>query len=177
MPFHCGPRPCRERWPISPPPSTFQPDVDFIIDIGGQDMKCFKIQKRHHRLDLPERGLLLWLRQLCRPSPRRWATMSKNLPRSACCRQAGGPRQPLHRLYELLRQAGAEGRCLDRNISAGLSISVVKNALYKGHPRFQPRGTGPPHRRAGRHTTEQAVLRAFEKGNGRPCHSPPTSRA
>ena len=27
-----------------PPPSTFCPDVDFIIDIGGQDMKCFKIE-------------------------------------------------------------------------------------------------------------------------------------
>ena len=23
----------------------FMPDVDFIIDIGGQDMKCFKIKQ------------------------------------------------------------------------------------------------------------------------------------
>ena len=23
---------------------SFNPDVDFIIDIGGQDMKCFKIR-------------------------------------------------------------------------------------------------------------------------------------
>ena len=26
----------------------FLPDVDFVIDIGGQDMKCFKIRRRRH---------------------------------------------------------------------------------------------------------------------------------
>jgi activator of 2-hydroxyglutaryl-CoA dehydratase len=26
--------------------SFFQPDVDFIIDIGGQDIKCFKIKNK-----------------------------------------------------------------------------------------------------------------------------------
>ena len=25
-------------------PSVFMPDVDFVIDIGGQDIKCFKIR-------------------------------------------------------------------------------------------------------------------------------------
>ena len=27
----------------------FNPDVDFIIDIGGQDIKCFKIRNNMHR--------------------------------------------------------------------------------------------------------------------------------
>ena len=42
----------------------FMPDVDFIIDIGGQDMKCFKIEDGSHQQHLPERSLLLRLRQL-----------------------------------------------------------------------------------------------------------------
>ena len=32
------------RWPTCNAAKHFNPDVDFIIDIGGQDMKCFKIR-------------------------------------------------------------------------------------------------------------------------------------
>ena len=32
------------RWHTTTLPRHFNPDVDFIIDIGGQDMKCFKIR-------------------------------------------------------------------------------------------------------------------------------------
>ena len=42
----------------------FLPNVDFIIDIGGQDMKCFKIEDGAISNIFPERGLLLRLRQL-----------------------------------------------------------------------------------------------------------------
>ena len=42
----------------------FMPDVDFIIDIGGQDMKCFKIRGWCHQQHLPERSLFFRLRQL-----------------------------------------------------------------------------------------------------------------
>ena len=35
-----------KRWPIITPP-PFDPQVDCILDIGGQDMKCIKIKKRH----------------------------------------------------------------------------------------------------------------------------------
>lgn len=41
------------------------------------------------------------------------------------------PWQPLHRVYELQCQAGAKDGASIENISAGLSVSVVKNALYK----------------------------------------------
>ena len=30
--------------PLHAPRATFSPDVDFILDIGGQDIKCFKIR-------------------------------------------------------------------------------------------------------------------------------------
>ncbi len=61
----------------------FMPDVDFIIDIGGQDMKCFKI----------EDGAIsnIFLNEACssgcgfsRPSRRRWVIMSRSSPRWAC---------------------------------------------------------------------------------------------
>ena len=51
------------------------------------------------------------------------------------------------------------------DISAGLSISVVKNALYKVI-RLRPAGARAAYRRAGRHILNDAVLRAFENELG-----------
>ena len=53
----------------------FMPDVDFIIDIGGQDMKCFKI----------EDGAIsnIFLNEACS-----WAMMSRNSLRWGCSRTA-----------------------------------------------------------------------------------------
>ena len=44
----------------------FEPDVDCILDIGGQDMKCIKIKDKAlgSSHDSAERGLLLRLRFL-----------------------------------------------------------------------------------------------------------------
>ena len=44
----------------------FNPDVDFIIDIGGQDMKCFKIRNGAVDSIMLNEGLLLRLRLLYR---------------------------------------------------------------------------------------------------------------
>ena len=44
----------------------FQPDVDFILDIGGQDIKCFKIRNGAIDSHYAQRGLLLRLRLLYR---------------------------------------------------------------------------------------------------------------
>lgn len=62
----------------------FMPNVDFIIDIGGQDMKCFKI----------EDGAIsnIFLNEACSSGcgsflqtlPRHWAMMSRSLPPLAC---------------------------------------------------------------------------------------------
>ena len=87
------------------------PDVEFILDIGGQDMKCLQRQGRRYRAHHAQRGLLLRLRLLhrelcrvheherCRSSLRRPCT-----PPNPC-----GPGHPLHRVHELPRQAGPEG--------------------------------------------------------------------
>lgn len=44
---------------------------------------------------------------------------------------AGEPRLQMHCVYEFLREAGAKDGATIEDISAGLSLSVVKNALYK----------------------------------------------
>ena len=44
----------------------FDPDVDCILDIGGQDMKCIQYQRRHRGQRSVERSLLLRLRFLYR---------------------------------------------------------------------------------------------------------------
>ena len=49
-----------------------------------------------------------------------------------------------------VKQAQKDGASLE-NISAGLSISVVKNALYKVIRASSPRGAGPKDRGAGRY--------------------------
>ena len=42
----------------------FEPDVDCILDIGGQDMKCIKIKNQHGGQRSAQRSLLLRLRLL-----------------------------------------------------------------------------------------------------------------
>ncbi len=84
-----------------------------------------------HQQHLPERGLFLRLRQLFADLCQALGYDVKEFAAGPVCRPPGGPGQPLHRVHEQLGEAGPEGRCSVENISAGLSISVVKNALYK----------------------------------------------
>ena len=44
----------------------FCPQVDFILDIGGQDIKCFKIKNGAIDSIMAQRGLLLRVRVLHR---------------------------------------------------------------------------------------------------------------
>ncbi len=109
----------------------FMPDVDFIIDIGGQDMKCFKI----------EDGAIgnIFLNEACSSGcgsflqtfARHWAMMSRSLPLGLFADKPGdlGCRCTVF-MNSSVKQAQKDGASIE-NISAGLSISVVKNALYK----------------------------------------------
>lgn len=62
----------------------FLPDVDFVIDIGGQDMKCFKI--RNGAIDnIFLNGLvLLDAGPSCRPLPTHWDIASRTLQSLGC---------------------------------------------------------------------------------------------
>lgn len=144
----------------------FNPQVDFIIDIGGQDIKCFKIRE----------GVLddIFLNEAC----------------SSGCGSflqsfAGSLGYSMEDFAELglkadfpvdlgsrctvfmnssVKQAQKDGATIE-NISAGLSISVVKNALNKVIRSLED---------IGEHVVVQggtflndAVLRSFEQETGK----------
>ncbi len=143
----------------------FDPQVDFIIDIGGQDIKCFKV--RSGAIDN------IFLNEACSSGCGSFLQTFAGalgysvfrLRRAGALRRAAGrPRIALHGVYEFLRQAGAEGRRAGLEaISAGLSISVVKNALYKVIRAASAADLGERIVVQGGTFLNDAVLRAFEQ--------------
>ena len=95
------------RWPTSRRPGTLCPDVDFVIDIGGQDMKCFKIEDGAiDNIFLNEAccsGLRL---AFCRRSQTRWATACRSLRSWLCLPDKPVDLgTPLHGVHELQRSS------------------------------------------------------------------------
>lgn len=110
----------------------FMPNVDFIIDIGGQDIKCFKI----------ENNVIsnIFLNEACSSGCGSFLQTFANalgydikefaeLGLMAKKPVDLGSRCTVF-MNSSVKQAQKDGATID-NISAGLSISVVKNALYK----------------------------------------------
>ncbi len=146
---------------------AFMPDVDFIIDIGGQDIKCFKIHN----------GVIdnIFLNEACSSGCGSFlqtfaSALGYDIGEFS---QLGlAARKPVDLgsrctvfMNSSVKQAQKDGADVT-DISAGLSISVVKNALYK-----VIRCSGPEE--LGRHIVVQggtflndAVLRAFENELG-----------
>ncbi len=110
----------------------YNPNVDFIIDIGGQDIKCFKI--RNGVIDnifLNEAcssGCGSFLQTFAEALNQDIETFSK-IGLYADKPVDLGSRCTVF-MNSSVKQAQKDGAKLE-NISAGLSISVVKNALYK----------------------------------------------
>lgn len=145
----------------------FMPDVEFIIDIGGQDMKCFKI----HNSAIDN----IYLNEACSSgcgsflqtfagalnySAEEFAKLglfSKNAVDL-------GSRCTVF-MNSSVKQAQKDGVSTE-DISAGLSISVVKNAIYKV---IRPASVEELGRRIvvqGGTFLNDAVLRAFERELG-----------
>ena len=110
----------------------FYPDVDFIIDIGGQDMKCFKIEDGAiSNIFLNEAcssgcgSFLQTIAQALGYDVREFAKLGLFADRPVDL----GSRCTVF-MNSSVKQAQKVGASVE-NISAGLSISVVKNALYK----------------------------------------------
>jgi len=145
----------------------FMPDVDFIIDIGGQDMKCFKI----------ENGAIsdIFLNEACSSGCGSFLqTFSEALGYSVknFAQEALFAKQPVDLgsrctvfMNSSVKQAQKDGAGFDC-ISAGLSISVVKNALYKVIRTSSPEQLGKKIVVQGGTFYNEAVLRAFEKEMG-----------
>lgn len=146
----------------------FNPDVDFIIDIGGQDMKCFKIRNRAvDSIMLNEAcssGCGSFIETFAKALDYDIATFSKLglfSPRPVNL----GSRCTVF-MNSSVKQAQKDGASVE-DISAGLSISIVKNAVYKVIRAASADDLGKHIVVQGGTFLNDAVLRAFEQELGR----------
>ncbi len=145
----------------------FMPDVEFIIDIGGQDMKCFKI--RDGAIDN------IFLNEACSSGCGSFLqTFASSLghPVDEFAQMGLFGANPVDLgsrctvfMNSSVKQAQKEGVSIE-NISAGLSISVVKNALYKVIRIHSADELGKKIVVQGGTFLNNAVLRAFEQEIG-----------
>ena len=145
----------------------FMPNVDFIIDIGGQDMKCFKIEDGAiSNIFLNEAcssgcgSFLQTFAQALGYDVKKFAALGLFADRPVDL----GSRCTVF-MNSSVKQAQKDGATIE-NISAGLSISVVKNALYKVIRASSPEELGRNIVVQGGTFYNEAVLRAFEKEMG-----------
>ena len=142
----------------------FNPDVDFIIDIGGQDMKCFKI--RNGAVDS------IMLNEACSSGCGSFIeTFAKALGYSIADFAKMGlfAQHPVNLgsrctvfMNSSVKQAQKDGASVEE-ISAGLSISIVKNAVYKVIRAASADDLGKHIVVQGGTFYNDAVLRAFEQ--------------
>jgi len=142
---------------------AFLPDVDFIIDIGGQDIKCFKI--RGGAIDN------IFLNEACSSGCGSFLQTFANALGYDIAEfaQLGlAARKPVDLgsrctvfMNSSVKQAQKDGAQVT-DISAGLSISVVKNALYKVIRCSSAQDLGHHIVVQGGTFLNDAVLRAFE---------------
>lgn len=142
----------------------FKPNVDFIIDIGGQDIKCFKIKnKAIDNIFLNEAcssGCGSFLQTFASAWDYSIADFSK-LGLFADKPVDLGSRCTVF-MNSSVKQAQKDGATI-QNISAGLSVSIVKNALYKVIRAASADELGDNIVVQGGTFLNDAVLRAFEK--------------
>ncbi len=146
----------------------FEPDVDFIIDIGGQDMKCFKI--RNGAVDS------IMLNEACSSGCGSFIeTFAKALGYNIADFSKLGlfTKKPVNLgsrctvfMNSSVKQAQKDGASV-ADISAGLSTSIVKNAIYKVIRAASPDDLGKHIVVQGGTFLNDAVLRSFETELGR----------
>ncbi len=145
----------------------FMPKVDFILDIGGQDIKCFKI--KNDAIDS------IMLNEACSSG---CGSFIETFARSMGYEIADFAQKGLHAaapvnlgsrctvfMNSSVKQSQRDGATVE-DISAGLSISVVKNAIYKVIRAHSPEELGENIVVQGGTFYNDAVLRAFERELG-----------
>ncbi len=145
----------------------FMPDVEFIIDIGGQDIKCFKIHN----------GAIdnIFLNEACSSGCGSFLQTFANAlgyDIAEFAKLGLFARKPVDLgsrctvfMNSSVKQAQKDGATIE-DISAGLSLSVVKNALYKVIRASGPDELGKRVVVQGGTFLNDAVLRAFEQEMG-----------
>ncbi len=146
----------------------FKPDVDFILDIGGQDIKCFKIH--NNAIDN------IMLNEACSSGCGSFIETFANIagyPVDEFARLALKAKNPVDLgsrctvfMNSSVKQAQKDGADVS-DISAGLSVSVVKNAIYKVIRANNPDELGKNIVVQGGTFLNNAILRSFEKEIGR----------
>ena len=147
--------------------SFFDPEVDCVLDIGGQDMKCIKLK------DGTVDSILL--NEACSSG---CGSFLENFAVSLGYTAEGFAREALFApspvdlgtrctvfMNSNVKQAQKEGASVP-DISAGLAYSVIKNALYKVIKLASAQDLGKHIVVQGGTFHNQAVLRAFEKISG-----------
>ena len=144
--------------------SFFEPDVDCILDIGGQDMKCIKI--KNQTVDSVQ------LNEACSSGCGSFIeTFAKSLNYSVedFAQEALYAQNPIDLgtrctvfMNSKVKQAQKEGASV-ADISAGLAYSVIKNALFKVIKVSDASELGKHIVVQGGTFYNNAVLRSFEK--------------
>ncbi len=145
----------------------FRPDVDFILDIGGQDIKCFRI--RGGAIDS------IMLNEACSSGCGSFVeTFAKSMGYEIAefAKRGLFARAPVDLgsrctvfMNSSVKQSQKDGATVE-DISAGLSVSVVKNAIYKVIRAGSPDELGEHVVVQGGTFYNDAVLRAFERELG-----------
>lgn len=149
------------------------PGVDFILDIGGQDMKCMQI--KNGNVDN------ILLNEACSSGCGSFIEVfahALNMTAEEFAWLGIWARKPVDLgsrctvfMNSRVKQAQKEGASVG-DISAGLSYSVVKNALYKVIKLKSPKDMGKKIIVQGGTFLNTAVLRAFELISGREVFRP-----
>ena len=146
----------------------FLPGVDFILDIGGQDMKCMRIRNGAiHNIMLNEA-----CSSGCGSFIETYAK-SVDLPVEEFAKVGLLSQAPVDLgtrctvfMNSMVKQAQKEGASIG-DIAAGLSYSVIKNALYKVIKLRNPEEAGEKIVVQGGTFYNESCLRAIEKVLGR----------
>jgi len=155
---------------------VFRPEVDFILDIGGQDMKCMRVAD----------GVIesILLNEACSSGCGSFISSfaeSLGLTLPEFVAEARGALSPVDLgtrctvfMNSRVKQAQKEGATVG-DISAGLSYSVVRNALYKVIGIKRPEDLGKHPVVQGGTFLNDAILRCFEVLSGREAIRPDIS--
>lgn len=146
----------------------FSPGVDFIIDIGGQDMKCMRVKN----------GVIdsIMVNEACSSGCGSFIQTfaeTLNMDAHTFSLEALASENPVDLgtrctvfMNSRVKQAQKEGATVG-DISAGLSYSVVRNALYKVIKIKDPAALGDKVVVQGGTFLNDAILRCFELVAGR----------
>ena len=146
----------------------FNPNVDFIIDIGGQDIKCFKIKNRAIDSIMLNEACSSGCGSFIQTFARAMGMEIDKFSRLGLFAKRPvelGSRCTVF-MNSAVKQAQKEGSSVE-DISAGLSISIVKNAIYKVIRAASADELGENIVVQGGTFLNDAVLRAFERETGK----------